>query len=167
MTEVGPIIGVTSVTTAQQLGKTGFLQAGLWTGRLTRGELLREAKRFQSSKFGGPGKSGTHSGMHQNCSSFLWATGWGLPRLMLLLEIAIAGSKIEAYFSTSRLQAGSKSMRILAPADCRQAPPVFYIFLFNVIVVYICSMECSLRSWYFVLLADDYSFFHCVSWASA
>jgi hypothetical protein len=65
---------------------------------------------------------------------------------MLLLEIVIAGSKIEAYFSTSRLQAGSKSMRILAPADCRQAPPVFYIFLFNVIVVYICSMECSLRS---------------------
>ena len=64
MTEVGPIIGVTSVTTAQQLGKTGFLQPGPLTGRLTRGELLREAKRFQSSKFGGPGKSGMHAFAH-------------------------------------------------------------------------------------------------------
>ena len=65
MTEVGPIIGVTSVTTEQQLGKTGLLQQpGPWTQRLTRGELLREAKRIQSAKegkFGGPGKSGTHS----------------------------------------------------------------------------------------------------------
>ena len=59
--EVDPIIGATSVTTTEQLGKTGFLQAGPWTGRLTRGELLREAKRFQSSKFGGPGKSGMHA----------------------------------------------------------------------------------------------------------
>ena len=59
--ELGDAFGVTSVTTVQQLVKPGFLQPGPGTQRLTRGDLVREAKRMQSSKFRVPGKSGTHS----------------------------------------------------------------------------------------------------------
>ena len=58
--EVDPIIGATSVTTTEQLGKTGFLQPGQWKQRRTRGECVREARRH-AGLFGEPGKAGTHS----------------------------------------------------------------------------------------------------------